>query len=47
MKAGCSMTTRILSRQETAVRLEGIDGEVLHVNWAYITSIGPPPLPVS
>jgi hypothetical protein len=28
------------------VRLEGIDGVVLYVNWAHITSIGPRPSPV-
>ena len=28
------------------VKLEGIDGVVLYVNWAHITSIGPRPSPV-
>jgi hypothetical protein len=28
------------------VKLEGIDGVVLYVSWAYITSIGPRPSPV-
>jgi hypothetical protein len=27
------------------VKLEGIDGVVLYVNWAHITSIGPGPRP--
>ncbi len=30
----------------SAVKLEGVDGVVLNVNWAHITSVGPRPSPV-